>query len=49
VSAPAPIRCSDAIAARRIVEAEIGLPEACPWTIDQVREHKFWPELSKLP
>ena len=21
----------------------VGLPESCPWTIDQVLEHAFWP------
>jgi hypothetical protein len=32
--------------ARRAAEAETGiagLPEACPWTIEQVLEHAFWP------
>ena len=31
---------------RRKAEAEtglVGLPESCPWTIDQVLEHAFWP------
>jgi Domain of unknown function DUF29 len=33
-------------AARRIAEAEtelVGLPEACPWTVEQVLDHAFWP------
>jgi hypothetical protein len=33
-------------AARLIAEAEtglVGLPEACPWTVEQVRDHAFWP------
>jgi hypothetical protein len=32
--------------ARRAAEAETGLeglPESCPWTIDQVLDHRFWP------
>jgi hypothetical protein len=32
--------------ARRAAEAEtglVGIPEACPWTIDQVLDHAFWP------
>ena len=32
--------------ARRIAEAEtelVGLPEACPWTVEQVLDHAFWP------
>ena len=31
---------------RRKAEAETGLgglPESCPWTIDQVLDHAFWP------
>jgi hypothetical protein len=34
-------------AARRQAEAETGLTgfaDACPWTIEQVLEHAFWPE-----
>jgi len=33
--------------ALRIAEAETGLanlPRACPWTIEQVLDHEFWPE-----
>jgi hypothetical protein len=33
-------------AARRVAEAETGLPglpDSCPWTIDQVLDHAFWP------
>lgn len=33
--------------ARRIAEAETGLsdlPEACPWTIEQVLDHGCWPD-----
>jgi hypothetical protein len=33
-------------AARRIAEADtelVGLPEACPWTVEQVLDHAFWP------
>ena len=22
----------------------VGLPEACPWTVEQVLDHAFWPE-----
>jgi hypothetical protein len=32
--------------ALRLVEAEtelMGLPEACPWTIEQLLDHGFWP------
>jgi Domain of unknown function DUF29 len=32
--------------ARRLAEAEtglVGLPEVCPWTVDQVLDHEFWP------
>jgi hypothetical protein len=32
-------------AARRAAEAEtelVGLPETCPWTIEQVLDHGFW-------
>jgi Domain of unknown function DUF29 len=32
--------------AKRVAEAETGvggLPEVCPWTIDQVLDHSFWP------
>jgi Domain of unknown function DUF29 len=34
--------------ARRVAEAETGLaglPELCPWTVDQVLDHAFWPAL----
>jgi len=33
-------------AGRRKAEAEtelVGMPEACPWTIEQVLDHAFWP------
>ena len=34
-------------AARRVAEAEtelVGLPETCPWTIEKVLDHRFWPK-----
>ncbi len=37
-------------AARRVAEAETGvsgLPETCPWSIDQVLDHAFWPGAEK--
>lgn len=33
-----------------LAEAEtslIGLPASCPWTIERVLDHRFWPELSE--
>jgi hypothetical protein len=36
---------------RRVAGAEtevVGLPETCPWTIDQVLSHEFWPEPSLI-
>ena len=38
--------------ARRAAEAETGLaglPELCPWTIDQVLDHAFWPPHEERP
>jgi hypothetical protein len=37
---------------RRKAEAEaslVGLPESCPWTIDQVLDHAFWPPPDERP
>jgi hypothetical protein len=34
------------VSGRRIAEAEtglVGLPETCPWTIEQVLDHGYWP------
>jgi len=39
-------------AARRAAEAEtelMGLPETCPWTIEQVLDHAFWPPAEGEP
>ncbi len=38
--------------ARRAAEAEmglVGLPETCPWSIDQVLDHAFWPPAVERP
>ena len=43
---PAAVFAETYAPAKRAAEAEtgvVGLPELCPWTIDQVLDHAFWP------
>jgi hypothetical protein len=43
---PAAVLAEAYSSARRVAEAETGLgglPEACPWSIEQVLDHAFWP------
>jgi hypothetical protein len=43
---PAAVLAEEYPEARARAEAETGLrdfPEACPWTIEQVLDHSFWP------
>jgi hypothetical protein len=46
-SYPAAVLAEAYPAARRAAEAEtelVGLPQTCPWTIEQVLDHGFWPQ-----
>lgn len=44
---PAQVLANSYGAGRRVAMAETGLtdlPDACPWTIDHILDHDFWPE-----